>query len=56
MDENMTTVSDEQPQQVALQHQTQDETDEVVSQEVVATGGVDVDKTLYVSFLSNKVI
>ena len=47
MDENI--VAEEQVQQVALQ--SEPPTDEVVSQEVVASAvTVDVDKTLYVSF------
>ena len=47
MDENI--VAEEQVQQVALQ--SEPPTDEVVSQEVVASAvTVDVDKTLYASF------
>ena len=50
MDENI--VAEEQVQQVALQ--SEPPTDEVVSQEVVASAvTVDVDKTLYVSFFFN---
>ena len=49
MEESISSVSENQPQHVAIQHQQTDGTSEVVSQEIVATGGgVDVDKTLYV--------
>jgi len=48
MEESISSVTEDQPQHVAIQHDQTDGTSEVVSQEIVATGGVDVDKTLYV--------